>query len=865
MGKQENKKIKSSINFSDLMRWSGMKNALIFPVLAMIFIIIIFVYNGLLQNYAKKSILGGGELSAENTAGDIELYLSTGINALEISSYTIDNMIKEGDSKQEILDFIQHESDVIIKTTLPGSTGLYACIDGEYYDGLGWEPYEGFVPTERPWYIKAVEGNGDVMLIDPYLDLYTGQVIMTLAKVLSDGKSVVAIDVTLEEIQSIVEKTDTKGLSSISMVLSNEGFVVAHTDSSQRGNNYLEDQDNIGGYILTTVMNSDENSFDIKYDNTSYTVYSCPIRGEWYSITYADSDKVYRPIRLIVILSVVSIVLTLLIFTTITISSGKKELANERLQKVINSTADIYMSLCDLDVINDSVIEIKNVNPAISKAVASVDHNMNEVFFNIMNGLPESPTKKAAVEFTDMDTIDERMKDVDTLTIEYQSFGNIWVRARLIVSERTRDGKVAHVLWMLENITREREERERLKNISDSAVAANEAKSAFLSNMSHEIRTPITAVLGMNEMILRECDDPSIISYANNIKSAGTSLLVLINDILDFSKIESGKMDIIPVEYETGSLLNDLKNMIGPKADAKDLKFIMEIDPELPSGLFGDEIRIKQVITNLLTNAVKYTEKGSVTLKVGFGRKPEKTDTIGLKVSVTDTGMGIRKEDMEKLFGQFVRLDEKKNRNIEGTGLGLNITSNLLHMMGGELTVESEYGKGSVFSFEIIQPVRKRTPIGDFEKASDGDASKEKYVPKFKAPDACILMVDDTPINIVVFKGLLKKTEIKVDSAAGGRECIELAAENKYDIIFLDHMMPVMDGIETLKELREKYPDNPNADTPIVCLTANAISGAKETYMEAGFTDYLTKPINPVKLEEMIYSYLPEDKKILLQ
>ena len=367
MGKQENKK-KNNIKFSDLMGWSGMKNALIFPVLALIFIIIIFVYNGLLQNYAKKSILEGGELSAENTAGDIELYLSTGINALEISSYTIDNMIKEGDSKQEILDFIQHESDVIIKTTLPGSTGLYACIDGEYYDGLGWEPYEGFVPTERPWYIKAVEGNGDVMLIDPYLDLYTGQVIMTLAKVLSDGKSVVAIDVTLEEIQSIVEKTDTKGLSSISMVLSNEGFVVAHTDSSQRGNNYLEDQDNIGGYILTTVMNSDENSFDIKYDNTSYTVYSCPINGEWYSITYADSDKVYRPIRLIVILSVVSIILTLLIFTIITISSGKKELANERLQKVINSTADIYMSLCDLDVINGNVTEIKNVNPAISQA-----------------------------------------------------------------------------------------------------------------------------------------------------------------------------------------------------------------------------------------------------------------------------------------------------------------------------------------------------------------------------------------------------------------------------------------------------------------------------------------------------------------
>ena len=859
MARQGTKKKNSSINFSDLMGWSGMKNALIFPLFALVFIIIIFVYNGLLQSYAKKSILEAGELNAKNTAGDIELYLSTGINALEISSYTIDTMIKDGTPDEEILEYIQHESDVIIKAMLPGSTGLYACIDGEYYDGLGWEPYEGFVPMERPWYKKALAGKGDVVLIDPYLDLYTGQVIMTLAKVLSDGESVVAIDVTLEEIQTIVEKSDTYGLSSVSMVLSSEGFVVAHTDSSERGNDYLEDQDNIGGYILTTVMNSPENSFDIKYDNTSYTVYSCPIRGEWYSISYADSDKVYRPIRLIVILSIVSIVLTLLSFTIITVISGRKELANVRLQKLINSTADIYMSLCDLDVINGNVIEIKNVNPAISKAAASVDHNLNEEFFNIMNNLPESPTKKAAVEFTDMDTIDERMKDVDTLTIEYESFGNIWVRARLIVSERTKDGKVAHVLWMLENITREREERERLKNITDSAVAANEAKSAFLSSMSHEIRTPITAVLGMNEMIIRESDDPSIISYAKNIKSAGTSLLVLINDILDFSKIESGKMDIISVEYETRLLLNDLKNMICPKAESKELKFIMDIDPELPSALFGDEVRIKQVITNLLTNAVKYAEKGSVTLKVGFSRK--NADTIGLKVSVTDTGMGIRKEDREKLFAQFVRLDEKKNRNIEGTGLGLNITNNLLNMMGSKLVVESEYGRGSVFSFEISQPVRNGAPIGDFEKVADTDASKEKYMPKFKAPDARILMVDDTPINIVVFKGLLKKTEIKVDSATGGRECIELATRNKYDIIFLDHMMPVMDGIETLNELREKYPDSINADTPIVCLTANAISGAKDTYMEAGFTDYLTKPINPAKLEEMIYSYLPEEKK----
>jgi signal transduction histidine kinase/CheY-like chemotaxis protein len=450
------------------------------------------------------------------------------------------------------------------------------------------------------------------------------------------------------------------------------------------------------------------------------------------------------------------------------------------------------------------------------------------------------------------------MKDTDTISCEYLSFGNIWVRARFICLERTPEGKVSHILWLLENITKERKERERLMDISDSAIAASEAKSAFLSNMSHEIRTPINAILGMNEMILRETNNNDIIGYSNNIKSAGNSLLTIINDILDFSKIESGKMDIIPVDYDLTSTLNDLINMIKPRAEAKNLKILTDIDPETPTALFGDEVRLKQIMINLLTNAVKYTEKGSIQLKVTFSKETKTSQNIILKVSISDTGIGIKKEDMQKLFDQFVRIDEKRNRNIEGTGLGMSITSNLLTMMGGSLNVESEYGKGSTFSFDLSQTVRKWTPIGDYSKEFSKLSSKEKYVPKFKAPNAHIVIIDDNAINIAVFKGLLKKTGIKIDSAENGKEGIRLCIENKYDIIFLDHMMPGMDGIETLNELKEKYPDNKNNETPVVCLTANAISGAKEKYVEAGFTDYLSKPIDPQKLEELIFSYLPE-------
>ena len=392
----------------------------------------------------------------------------------------------------------------------------------------------------------------------------------------------------------------------------------------------------------------------------------------------------------------------------------------------------------------------------------------------------------------------------------------------------------------------------------ERAEAAARAKSSFLANMSHEIRTPINSVLGMDEMILRESTEERIINFALNIKNAGRTLMSLINEILDFSKVEEGKMEIIPTQYETAVLINDLVNMINPRAQKKGLSFNKAIDKELPSILYGDEIRIKQCILNLLENAVKYTESGSIDLGINYRRKDR--DNIFLEVYVSDTGIGMKKEDIDRIFSPFTRVDEERNRTIEGTGLGMTITRDLLEMMGSKLSVESSYGSGSVFSFVLKQGVVSWDPLGDYEEHIKSIARKEtKYTASFTAPDVRALVVDDTPMNLLVTRELLRHTQIRLDEADSGKKCLELLNNNSYDLILLDYRMPEMDGIETLKRIRE-LEGNPNQNIPVIALTANAISGAREEFMKEGFSDYITKPVEGERLEKVILQYIPEDK-----
>lgn len=395
----------------------------------------------------------------------------------------------------------------------------------------------------------------------------------------------------------------------------------------------------------------------------------------------------------------------------------------------------------------------------------------------------------------------------------------------------------------------------RMEREKQQAITSNEAKGKFLANMSHEIRTPINAVLGMDEMILRESEDENIREYAMNIQNAGQTLLALINDILDLSKIESGKMEIIPTNYEFSSMLHDVVNMIMIKAEDKGLKMNFNVDHELPFMLCGDEVRVRQVLINLLTNAVKYTKEGHIGLTV----TGEKTgEDVLLKFVVEDSGIGIKEEDISKLFARFERIEEEQNRNIEGTGLGMSITMQLLHLMGSDLVVQSEYGVGSSFSFEIKQRIINDEPIGNLDERIKKLASQQKYEVAFEAPNAHILVVDDNSINRKVFVNLLKKTKVQIDEAESGFECIELVKEKHYDIIFLDHMMPEMDGIETLHRMKAMT-GYQCENTPVVALTANAIQGAREMYLSEGFDDFVSKPIRPDKLEKMIVELLPDE------
>ena len=416
---------------------------------------------------------------------------------------------------------------------------------------------------------------------------------------------------------------------------------------------------------------------------------------------------------------------------------------------------------------------------------------------------------------------------------------------------------VVIIVWQILKRTVIKKQYEEINRAKEEAERANAAKSRFLANISHEIRTPINTIMGMNEMVLRE--DPtgvpkgyfmSMMNYAFDIRNASESLLSLINDLLDMSKIESGKMHLVEQDYDTVEMLRSIVSMIRVRSTEKELTFDVIVDEILPSRLYGDVGKIKQVVLNLLTNAVKYTDKGGFALVVSMDER--ENDVAKLRFSVKDTGIGVKKEDLDKLFTAYERLDEEKNSGIQGTGLGLDISRRFAELMGGTLVCESEYGKGSEFILTVSQKIVDKTPLGVFIEHDETEA-RGPYVPLFVAPDADVLVVDDSPMNLSVIKGLLKASRVFVTTASSGEEALEKIKETRFDIVLLDHMMPGMDGVETVGEIRKT-----DKDLPVYALTANAAVG-EEFYRSKGFNGYLAKPIDSRALERTIMKHLPDE------
>jgi len=460
----------------------------------------------------------------------------------------------------------------------------------------------------------------------------------------------------------------------------------------------------------------------------------------------------------------------------------------------------------------------------------------------VINNLKERGCKYGTVDLS-RHLYDENDENLRIYTIRYNCLND-------------NKGRIIGSYFLIEDNTEQARYLNEIQEARDLADTANQAKSTFLANMSHEIRTPLNSVLGMNEMIMRSTEDPVLLEYARNIKASGDTLLGLISDILDFSKIEANKMDVVPKNYHPHNLIRECVNSFEQAAEEKDLYIVVKCEEDLPKGLFGDQKLLKQIISNIISNAIKYTREGGITVSISNDRI--NAETVSLVISVADTGIGIAPEDQDGLFDAFSRVNEGENASVQGTGLGLAITKEIVNLLKGHLFLVSRPGAGSTFTVEIPQKVTDPAPAGVFERHVQ--VEEKKYRESFTAEDACVLVVDDAKLNIKVIQGLLKKTRLQIDTVTDGNEAIRICMDKKYDVILLDHRMPDPDGIKVFEVISK---EGANTATPVIMLTANVVSGAEEEYKKMGFADYLSKPVHGEDLEAVLVKYLPPEKVIL--
>ncbi|MBE5925351.1 MAG: hypothetical protein E7271_12995 [Lachnospiraceae bacterium] len=810
-------------------------------IVALFFAGIIFMYYSMLYKTKKENIIQQGELTAKNSAEKVNMYLSTNIDSIKLSAYSLDKMLEDNKSDAEIQEFLVSQSTAIRNAVNENLTGLYGYINGRFFSGTNWIPPAGYEPTERPWYTRAMEEPGQITMLDPYVDVQSGNVMIALGKTLSDGESVISVDVSLDRIQMLTEEAVISGDSDIEMVLNSEGVVVAHSDKDEIGKDYSNQDNSLGGELIKKLNATDADSFEFNYDENNYIAYVVPIRDGWHSVSVKNSTRIIKSLNATLLFTIVLVIAVIVIISVIMTRSNKRGMIAENLSSQLSSTADIYISMHEIDLLNDTFTEVQNnhndasdmvgrkgndatimikdaldrfTDPSSVERITSfvnlstlnermkdhdtitaefmsskkewrkarfivsgrnADGTISRVLFMIEDIDEEKKASQKADEainilntrvssianiymtvheldvatdtfteiksdskivndvvgksrvhaqamirkvmgavchemsyddvmrFIDLSTLAKRLKDKDTISVEYMNKDGIWRRGRFIVSARNELGRLEKVLWLSEDIDAEKKERDRLIDMSERAIAASEAKSAFLSNVSHELRTPVNSILGINEKVLKENKDKQLIPYLENIEAIGNKLLSLITDILDFSGIEAGKLEIVPAPYKVAEMIEEVTNNMKPVIENKNLVFVIDKQEKLPVALIGDKSRIVQIISNIIANAVKYTEKGSIILGINSKASEDYPDSIVLDIYVKDTGIGIKPEDVSKMFSEFEQIEYASDKETDGVSFGMSLTCKLLELMDSSLKVESVYGIGSKFYFSLRQ------------------------------------------------------------------------------------------------------------------------------------------------------------------
>ena|GEM_PF-860460 len=785
-----------------------------------------------------------------NTRLKIEYEVLAPKNVIDIASQAIRDIILTSASEDEVLQYM-HEITGYLTTDEKMSTfrydGIYGLFDvfgDKYFDGAGWEPPAGFDPKTRPWYEAAVSAKGVTDSTMPYISANGEHYVMTYARrVFGDAGEplfIIALDVPMDNINRHISDIRITE-NAYGILLSEDFLILSHPNPEFIG----ERADDVNS-IFIPIMDMMEKGEEIvgregkNYLGDKAILYTSNVGNGWVVSVVVPKNEYYKELYnlQLMIRSLGAIMTILLSFMLVGIDKEKNK-ANDRAMLMLDTTP------LSISIFDKTLNPIECNQETLNMFGIARKKDYYSMFTDLMpefqpDGQPSKETALARIaEAFDIGSNhgEWTFKNLngDLIPCEISSM-RMQLKHEYYVLIYARD---LREIKIKEQELKELSERERRAEIqAEAALAADEAKSMFLANMSHEIRTPMNAVLGMSELLLQEELSKRQRQYTEDIRNSANALLEIINDILDISKIQYGKMTLVPVHYDLNLLIDQVSAIAQFLTMDKDVTFKLVMQEQTPGCLFGDETRFRQVLLNLLSNAIKFTEKGYVRMDVGF-------DDDVLSISVSDSGVGIPIESLPTLFDAFEQVDIVKNRLKAGTGLGLTITKSIVEMMGGSITVNSVYGRGT--TFDVVIPV----VIGD-ETLISRAGSEDVVV---YAPDAQILVVDDNKVNLKVACGLLDLCAISAETASSGKQALELISAKQYDLIFMDHRMPEMDGIETAKRIREA-----GVITPIIALTASVVVGAREMMLKAGMNDYLPKPIVNAELKALLNKWLPKTK-----